>query len=100
VAEQALDRSLKGDPAAAARQLLEAGEQTLNAKLLEMASLIVNRHAAAIPDAVSLGERAGNALRRSCKAANHIAGIQRSGRSPGGLQLRGRNPPESPHAAA
>jgi len=100
VAEQAMDRSLKGDPASAALQLLQAGEQTLNAKLLEMASLIVRRHAAAIPDAQALGDRAAALLRRSCKAANHIAGIQRSGRSPGGLQLRGGRPAEASHAAA
>jgi hypothetical protein len=92
IAEQALGHSLKGDPAKAAGQLLEAGEQALNAKLLEMAAAIARRHAALIPDAQLIAERASSLVRRSCKAANHIAGIQRSGRSPGGLQLRGTQP--------
>lgn len=96
--EQAMDLSLKGDPATAARRLLAAGEETLNAKLLEMAGLLVRRHAAAIPDAQALGARATALLQRSCQAVNHIAGIQRSGRSPGGLQLRGQQPKEVAHA--
>jgi hypothetical protein len=29
---------------------------------------------------------------RTCRAVNHIAGIQRSGRLPGGLPLRPRSP--------
>jgi CheY-like chemotaxis protein len=93
--QNAMDRSLQGDPAGAARQLLDDGERTLNAKLLEMAGLIANRHRAVVADAPALVERAAAKVRRSCQTVNHIAGIQRSGRSPGGLQMRGRNPTES-----
>jgi len=94
-AEEAMDRALKGDPASAAHQLLETGERTLNAKLLEMAGAIARRYEAAVPEAAALCERAALALRRSCQAVNHIAGIQRSGRSPGGLLLRGTPAKES-----
>ncbi|MDE1948264.1 MAG: hypothetical protein KGI35_06595 [Burkholderiales bacterium] len=90
IAEQALDASLRGDPGAAAHQLLEIGETTLNARLLEMSGVLARRHESRIGEAQALAERSAATLRRSCKAPNHIAGIQRSGRSPGGLQLRGR----------
>jgi tetratricopeptide (TPR) repeat protein len=98
--EQAMDRTLKGDAGAAVQGLLEAGERTLNAKLLEMAGLIARRNSASLADAEALGERAATLLRRSCQAGNHIAGIQRSGRSPGGLQMRGAAPQEARPAAA
>ena len=88
--EQAMDSSLKGDPEGAVNRLLEAGEQSLNSRILEMASLIARRHAATLPDAEALVARAAATLKRSCLAMNHIAGIQRSGRSPGGSPRTGR----------
>lgn len=88
VTEQAMELSMKGEPAAAVTLLLAQGEQTLNAKLLEMAALLARRHATAMIDAEALAERAAALLRRSARSGGHIAGIQRSGRSPGGLQLR------------
>jgi len=90
LSEQAMGNALSGDPAAAARQLLDVGEQYLNARLLEMAAQVARRHAAHIPEGLALIDRAVAALRKCCPATNHIAGIQRSGRSPGGLQLRVR----------
>lgn len=92
LAEEAMDRSLKGQADAAVRGLLAEGEQTLNAKLLEMAGLMARRHQDQLPDAEALAAQAARLLARSCQAVNHIAGIQRSGRSPGGLQLRVRAP--------
>jgi CheY-like chemotaxis protein len=89
--EQAMELTLRGDPTAATHLLLAAGERTLNAKLLELAGAIARRHSAAVADADALAERAGALVQRCCLAVNHIAGIQRSGRSPGGLQLRGRS---------
>jgi len=101
VTEQAMEHTMQGAPAAAVVMLLTQGEQTLNAKLLEMAGLLARRHAAAVPDAVALGERAAALLRRCARTGGHIAGLQRSGRSPGGLQLRGAAPVEvAPPAAA
>lgn len=92
--EQAMDLALKGEPAQAVQKLLEEGEKTLNAKLLEMAGLLARKHAAVVPDAEAVATRAGELVRRTVQAAGHIAGIQRSGRSPGGLQLRGNTPAE------
>lgn len=86
--EQAMDDALKGQADKAVRSLLEAGEQSLNAKLLEVAGLMARRHQAAVPDAEALAARANQLVARSSQSVNHIAGIQRSGRSPGGLQLR------------
>ena len=95
MAEQAMDRSLRGDAGGAARALLAQGETTLNAKLLEMASLIARRHRDTLSDADALCARAAAVIQRTCRTGNLIAGIQRSGRSPGGLQVRGRAPVEA-----
>ena len=100
MAEKSMERALRGDPAGAAQALLADGESTLNAKLLEMASLVASRHRATFEDADALAERATATIRRTCRAGNHIAGIQRSGRSPGGLQIRGRSPTETVNATA
>lgn len=97
--EQAMEKAMKGEPAAAVQLLLHQGEQTLNAKLLEMAALLVRKHAAALPDAAALSARASELVRRTGLSGGHIAGIQRSGRSPGGLQLRGNTPQEAPPLA-
>lgn len=99
VTEQAMERAMSGEPAAAVAMLLAHGEQTLNAKLLEMAALLARRHAAAVPDAAMLNERAAALLRRCARSGGHIAGLQRSGRSPGGLQLRGAAPIDTAAAA-
>lgn len=100
LAEQAMDRALRGDAGGAARDLLAQGETTLNAKLLEIASQIARRHRETVGDADALCARAAAVIQRSCRAGNLIAGIQRSGRSPGGLQVRGRAPMEAASATA
>jgi len=87
--EQAMESGLKGEPGTAVAKLLDLGEQTLNAKLLEMAALLAKKYAAALPDAAALADRAAALVRRSGHSGGHIAGLQRSGRSPGGLQIRG-----------
>ena len=102
VGAQAMELSLAGQPADAARLLLDEGEKTGTAKLLEMALQIARRHRGAAADgwAEALGTRAEAALKHRCSAAHHIAGIQRSGRSPGGLQLRGVQPAAAPPVTA
>ena len=100
LAEQAMDRALRGDAGGAARDLLVQGETTLNAKLLEMAGLIASRHRDTVTDADALSARAAAVVQRTCRAGNLIAGIQRSGRSPGGLQVRGRAPMKAANATA
>jgi hypothetical protein len=100
LAEQAMDRSLKGEAEAAVRLLLRAGSEALNAKLLELAGLIARRHREQLPEADAWCAQAAALMSRSCKTVTHIAGIQRSGRSPGGLQLRVSNRQEPAYAAA
>jgi DNA-binding response OmpR family regulator len=90
LSEQAMELSLKGEFAQAVELLLGNGERTLNAKWLEMAGLIARRNRERWADADAWSQKAALLLSRSCPGANHIAGIQRSGRSPGGLQLRGK----------
>jgi hypothetical protein len=92
LSEQAMERALRGDPAAGVTLLLEAGESQRNSKLLELALQLVRRHHAALAQADAFCARATEALRRWGSVGNHIAGIQRSGRAPGALQLRGRVP--------
>lgn len=89
VAEQAMELALQGDPAAAVQSLLQEGRSTLNAKLLEMAAATAQRHADRLPQAAQLVAEATALVQRSGQGGSHIAGLQRSGRSPGGLRVRG-----------
>jgi hypothetical protein len=82
-------------PAAVALLLADAREH-FNAKLIDLV-LAIGRRALAqgTASASALQPALDEALHlqtRTCRAANHIAGIQRTGRSPGGLQLRTRTP--------
>jgi len=96
VAEQAMERSMAGDAPAAMAFLLADARQHFNAKLIDLV-LAIGRRALAqgTTSADALQPALDEALQlqtRTCRAANHIAGIQRTGRSPGGLQLRTRTP--------
>ena len=88
IAQQALTFSLQGQPQRAVSTLLEQGLDTRNAKLIEMASLVACRHADAIADSAALVTTAQALQSRFCQPITHIAGIRRTGRSPGGLMLR------------
>jgi tetratricopeptide (TPR) repeat protein len=93
-AEEALDRSLKGEAGPAIRMLLERGEASSNARLLELARSIATRNADSLAGATDFKTKAQSLLAQRCRAPNHIAGIQRSGRSPGGLKIRGHANPK------
>ena len=92
--EKALSRAMAGDAQQAIEQLLDDGDSSLNAKLFELARLLARKHQSTVPNADALAALAEDRLKRSCKAANHIAGIQQSGRSPGGMRLRGTHAAE------
>lgn len=89
LSEQAMAKAMAGDARTAIVQLIEDGERTLNAKLLEMAKALALKHQASVHDAQALAAVATQRMQLSCRPANHIAGIQRSGRTPGGMRLRG-----------
>lgn len=88
IAQQALTFSLQDQPQRAVETLLAQGLETRNAKLVEMASLVARRHADAIADSAALVDAAQALQNRFCQPITHIAGIRRTGRSPGGLMLR------------
>ena len=88
LAEEAMNRAMRGEPKAAVESLLEAGQQSGNAKLIEMAAQVARRHRERIEGADSLIESAAALTQRYGMPATHIAGIRRSNRPPGGLVLR------------
>jgi CheY-like chemotaxis protein/cytochrome c-type biogenesis protein CcmH/NrfG len=98
LAEQAMNLAMHGQPRAAVETLLQHGQETGNAKLIEMASLVAKRHAARIDGVEALMSLAARLSHRYCAPATHIAGVRRSNRSAGGMVLR-RAAPEVEKAA-
>jgi tetratricopeptide (TPR) repeat protein len=90
IAESAMDLSLQGQPGQAVQQLLCAGEQTLNAKLLDLARSLAERQRARLPDAQALIDRASQRLRTLNTGRQGLLGAS-SGRTPGGLKLRAKS---------
>jgi len=87
-AENAIDRTLKEDFKGAVESLLLYGEQTCNARLIELAGNLIKRHREKIEGAKELIGTQGVLSRRYCVPCTHIAGIRRSGRSSGGVLVR------------
>ncbi len=92
IAEAAMDLSLQGQPGPAVLQLLEAGERTRNAKLLDMARGLAERQKTKLPDAAALIERATLRLRAVSTGRQALVGGAASNRTPGGLTLRAKTP--------
>jgi proline dehydrogenase len=88
LAEQALNKSLKGQAAAAVDMLLEQGGHTRNAKLIDMAVAVARRHAEHVPDIDTVQQRAKALQDSFCAPLTHLAGVRRSARMPGGVVLR------------
>lgn len=89
VAEAAVDLSLKGDHKSAVESLLIYGEQTCNARVIELAGSLLKRNRDKIEGVKALLDTQGVLSRRFCVPSTHIAGIRRSGRSSGGMLLKG-----------
>ena len=87
-AENAIDRTLKEDFKGAVESLLLYGEQTCNARLIELAGNLLKRHREKIEGAKDLIGTQGVLSRRYCVPCTHIAGIRRSGRSSGGVLVK------------
>lgn len=87
-AEKAMTHSLNGAPEITVRTLLELGSQTLNAKLLETAGLVLNRHRAKIADSTSLQTEISGLRQRYCTRGTQVALGTAAGRSAGALTLR------------
>ena len=87
-AESAMNQAMRGQPKSAVETLLSDGEETGNAKLIEMAGLVARRHQEKIEEVDKLLARADTLAHRYCSPNSHIAGVRRSNRSAGGLVLR------------
>ena len=68
--------------------LLQQGEHTHNAKLIDMAGAVARRHARHVADIDSVQSRVKTMQDAYCAPLTHIAGVRRSARTPGGLVLR------------
>ena len=88
IAQEAMNFSVRGEPRMAVISLLDRGAHTRNAKLIEMARLVTRRHIDVIEDSATLLARATDLQHRLCHPITHLAGVRRTGRSPGGLVLR------------
>lgn len=97
ITEQAMTLSIKGDPRGTVMRLLQEGEATRNAKLIESAHQVLLRHAARIPDFAELDERV-NALRtlyRTTTSITRMGDNTAAGNAPGGMALpTGYKPPK------
>lgn len=92
LAEQAMSHSLAGEPRAAAKALLSAGARTMNAKLIDMARMVLQRHEAKIPDAADLMGMADE-LKRRYAGGPPVAPLGTDGsRQSGGVALRAPGP--------
>jgi tetratricopeptide (TPR) repeat protein len=94
--EEAMSLSLKGDPQSAVIKLLQDGEQTLNAKIIESAHLVLQRYQSRIPDHPALLKKA-QVLRVRYRTTDIHAGLgeqAHTGRAAGGMSLpSGYKPP-------
>jgi CheY-like chemotaxis protein/Tfp pilus assembly protein PilF len=91
LAENAMSHSLAGEPRAAAKALLSAGARTMNAKLIDMARMVLQRHADKIADAADLAGMADELKQRYAGGAPVPPLAGDNGRQSGGLALRARD---------
>ena len=91
LAEQAMSHSLAGEPRAAAKALLSAGARTMNAKLIDMARMVLQRHVEKIADAADLMGMADELKQRYAGGPPVAPLAADAGRQSGGLVLRARD---------
>lgn len=102
LAESSMTLSIKGDPGAAVRNLIEHGARTLNQKLIDMARLVLQRHQARIPEAAELGTEIDRLIARYGRpnTPGHL-GQAPGARQAGELTMRsGRVQGDAPSATA
>ena len=86
-AEKAMELTLRGAPAEAVRLLLAQGARTRNAKLIELAGLMIQRHRERIDDEVSLTTQVQDLARHYCCKGVPLVGSREGARAAGGLRL-------------
>ncbi|MEK8034336.1 response regulator [Ideonella sp. DXS29W] len=87
LAESSMNHSLNGEPRAAVQSLLAHGARTLNTKLIDMARMVLQRHAEKIPDAAELQSQADGIFDKLASSTMPNPGSA-AGRQSGGLVLR------------
>ena len=87
-AEDAMQLAMAGHPKAAVSNLLERGSATGNAKLIEMAGLVAQRHQERIEGVEEIVEDTARLAQLFCAPTTQLAGVRRSNRAVGGLVLR------------
>jgi len=87
-AEQAMSHSMRGRPRLAVESLISRGTETRNAKLIELAGLVVKRHQERIENGAELLAQADELQRRFCQPSTGVVSKKRGGRSAGGMVLR------------
>ena len=85
IAETAMRHSMRGSARIGVELLIQQGEATRNAKLIDMAGLVLKRHSEKIDDAEPLSERIQQLHTRFVKP---LGAGNRQKRSAGGLALR------------
>lgn len=87
--EQAMTLSIKGDPQGTVMKLLEDGERTLNAKLIESAHQVLQRYTVRIAEYTALSERTDALRERYHTTAQHSRLGEHTGAAatPGGVSL-------------
>lgn len=87
-AEQAMAHSVNGAHTAAVKSLMVRGSETLNAKLVELAGMVLTRHAAKIDGSAGMVEMIGDLKRKFCSKGTQVALGGGGARAAGGLTIR------------
>ena len=88
LAEEAMAHSLGGSPAAAVNSLTTCGTQTLNAKLIDLAGMVLKRHADKIDGSAAMVSTIAELQRRFCGRGAHVALGGGTARAAGALTIR------------
>jgi len=88
LAEASMNHSLNGEPRAAAKALLAHGAKTQNTKLIDMARMVLQRHAEKIDDAADLHAMADELYAQFASVTTPGFNAGNNNRQSGGLALR------------
>jgi CheY-like chemotaxis protein len=88
VAEKAMSLAKDGAPANGVKTLLVQGARTQNAKLLDLADMVLQRHRAHIQEADALSDMVQDMRGKFCRNALHVQLGATTGRQAGGINLR------------
>ena len=80
--------SVNGAHTAAVKSLMVRGSETLNAKLVELAGMVLTRHAAKIDGSAGMVEMIADLKRKFCSKGTQVALGGGGARAAGGLTIR------------